>query len=134
MFNFEPIKDEKEWKEWDGYIDLEGRFFQTKPSMVDYFMGSYNCHAEWAEVYLENKNINYLEGDNLRDTAQDYLVEVMGWVSVGFMSSMEEPHLCFEKSWTKHQENTLFKIFQLNEWDMKWYYKYLQKSERGIYQ
>lgn len=123
QFNLKSEKDEREWKNWDGYIDPQGNFYQTKPIGMDYWCGSFNAHEEWADQYSEENDIDYLLGEDSRDTAKDYLIEVLGWASFGSSFGFDTPELCLPKKLTKPQEDTLFKLYQIKKLDMKNYYK-----------
>jgi hypothetical protein len=108
---------------WDGFIDREGKFYTTKPIGKGWYNGSANCHGDWACQYLRENNITLTLKDNIHDE-KDYLIYELGWCDMSHFIILEndinitEPRMGFSKA----QEETLFKLFELNNDDMKKYY------------
>jgi len=105
---------------WDGFIDREGNFYKTKPIGASYYMGTAFCHMEFAIQYLKEQGIT-TEGDE-----KDYLIDKLGWCDYAHMvlSGIGVSVNIGEKL-TKQQEKTFFKLFELNNDDMKKYYSLL---------
>jgi hypothetical protein len=120
QFDFNPVKDLKDCKGWDGYIDPYGNFYKTKPRGATFYMGSANLHAEFADAYLEHTKEKY------KDDGKDYLVYNLKWISYGFLiltgneCYVMTPHN--KKDITKAQKDKLFSLFQLNGDDMQLYF------------
>ena len=113
---------------WDGFIDREGNFYKTKPIGVGWYNGSANCHYEWAYQYIKEQKI---EMDKDNKDAKDYLIHRMGWCDISHLKLISnDVHVQKPlKGFSKEQEKTLFKLFELNNDDMKKYYKLLDIEE-----
>lgn len=99
---------------YDAFIDPEGNFYGTKPSVLDYWNGSYNYHSDWAYEHLHAKQITYAA------SAKDHLVKNMGWISVSvdfikrWSSGLELPN----GKITTAQAETLYLMWAAAELDM----------------
>jgi len=144
QFNFQEyftLKNIEDVIGWDGYIDPKGRFYLTKPNNANYWNGSYNLHADFADDYLriikKINDIDYtikegIKNGRIKDSflmgAKDYLVNVLGWVSIGYSNYQNEVYTCVPVENycglkpTKQQKEIAFKLYQLNNYDMDDYY------------
>ena len=107
---------------WDGFIDPQGNFYESKPRGISYWNSSCNCHREWAIHYLATVDPFWKDTKKHRDPV-DYLVLEMRWISYGYIQSLGEVHVETHKYMTKAQKDTLFKLFELNKDDMKKYFE-----------
>jgi hypothetical protein len=139
--DFLTLENIEEAKDWDGYIDPKGRFFRTKPNYSDYWMGSFNLHKDFAYDYLrEIEKIDDVdeaikEGlktgkikDDWLNGAKDYIVHVLGWVSIGHSNITEEVYTCVPQQQycglkpNEIQKRIALKIYEMNNYDMKDYF------------
>jgi hypothetical protein len=141
-FTLETLGD---YAHWDGYITPDGCFYTTKPSYTDYWNGSYNCHQDFADDYvycvLGNEEIDstvkelvkQLEERNKDEWyringAKDYVVEFLGWVSIGHSNMTGEVYTCvphkeyFGHKVTEIQKKIALEIYQANKYNMKDYF------------
>jgi hypothetical protein len=120
--------------DWNVYITPDGFIYPTKPNYCDYYHGSFNCHRDFAEQYCEeilgitdmhqaikeaNSENKYMYG------AQDYLIHVKGWVSIGVSNLTGNVYVSVpynHKTLTEIQKQIAFKFYEHNEFDMKDYY------------
>ena len=115
-YNYDEIdlKPIKPCKGWDGFIDPQGNFYQTKPIGIVYFKGSTDCHEYFARAYLKDKEY--------KGSAKDYITIKLGWCGYTHISGMEKG-ICISggKRLTKKQKDTLFELFVLNKDDLSCY-------------
>jgi len=139
VFELNPAKTDEEIIGWNGYVDLEGNFYKTKPLGISYYNGSSNLHRDWADAYM--LSIGYEDYEIPKNViingqtqhiygCQDWLVYGEGWVSCTFDSECVGIHLNIKgynsKYLTKAQKEILFKIFKLNNFPMEDYYRYCE--------
>lgn len=118
-FDTAPININNIKSGWDGFIDPQGNFYQTKPIGSTWYNGTANCHMEFAIQYLKEKSIKIDRKDE-----KDYLIKVMGWCDYAhFILLGSGVHVNKPKKLTREQEKTLFKLFELNEDNLNEYYE-----------
>lgn len=141
---FYTLQNIDEVSGWDGYIDTEGNFYITKPNSIDYWMGSFNLHADFADDYLTIvKGIDSISSvireeiksgkikDDCLYGAKDYLVHVLGWVSIGHSNITDEVYTCVPSEEycglkpTEIQKQVALKLYEINSYDMRdYFYKF----------
>lgn len=121
-FDTTPIFISEIYAGWDGFIDKKGNFYATKPIGVSWHNGTAFCHNEFAIQYLEE---NQIKTDK---DPKDYLIYDLGWCDYSHMILSEcGVDVNKPKRLTKRQEETLFKLFELNKDDWKEYYDLLKQ-------
>jgi hypothetical protein len=119
-YDLNPVKEITSG--WEGFIDVEGKFYQTKPIGMSYWNDSANCHDDFACEYLSYNNVTDYEDE------KDYMVYTLRWVVYGHLISNGNVHVERpEGKLTKAQEDTLMKLFELNSDDMKEYFEYIEE-------
>lgn len=140
------IDNIEEKKGWDGYIDRDGKFYPTKPTLYESWNGSCNLHSDYADEYLyfiekidPDEVIRHLEkegkitGWRLRGP-KDYVVNIMGWVSMGYSRFMGNFVVVPEPEYnnmvlTQAQKDLAKKMYEMNGFEMADYYRKFEDKE-----
>lgn len=87
-----------------------------------WYNGTANCHVEFAYQYLDEQKIR------TDKDPKDYLIYEKGWCDYShFILINAGVNVHKSKRFTKEQEKTLFRLFELNKDDLKYYYDLLEK-------
>jgi hypothetical protein len=139
VYDFEEAKRIEEAEEYgvkayiaarfDGYIAPDGAYYGTKPTGIDYHMGSANLHEDFAEMYVTK--IMHAKPTHLA-SYKDCLVEKHGWISCTWeLFVLPGPQISGpdRSRITKAQKETLFRLFQIRGEDMKRYFEFTGEGE-----
>jgi len=122
--DFLTLENIEEAKDWDGYIDPKGRFFRTSNKKIDYAIEKIDDVDEAIKEGLKTGKIK----DDWLNGAKDYIVHVLGWVSIGHSNITEEVYTCVPQQQycglkpNEIQKRIALKIYEMNNYDMKDYF------------